>query len=71
VQFLRRRSEWFEDFGGPSLALWWIAAGVYPAPHEGRLRLELLAKRGPSPEAFTFRERFAAPHGLGRDQAAE
>jgi hypothetical protein len=65
VQFFRRRSEWFEDFGAPYLALWWIAAGAYPTPHEGRKRLDLLAARGPSPEAFTFRERFARPNVLG------
>ena len=61
VQFMRRRSEWFEDFGAPYMALWWIEGGHVPTAEEGRARLEHLAGKGPSPHAFSFKERFAAP----------
>ena len=61
VQFFRRREEWFEDFGGPSMALWWIESGQYPSPAQGRERVEYLTKQGSTPQAFTFREKFSAP----------
>ena len=61
VQFFRRRAEWFEDFGAPYLALWWIAAGDIPTPMAGQQKLQHLAEHGPSPEAFTFKERFGPP----------
>ncbi len=59
VQFLRRRAEWFEPFDGPHLALWWVAEGRVPTAPEGRQRLAHLAQHGPSPHAFTFKDRFA------------
>lgn len=61
VQFFRRRHEWFEPHTQPALALWWIRAGDVPTPVEARRRLELLIERGPSPESFTFKDRFAVP----------
>jgi hypothetical protein len=61
VEFFRRRQEWFEDFGAPHLALWWVEAEHRPTPLEGRARLAELQANGPSPRAFTFRERFLPP----------
>jgi Domain of unknown function (DUF3291) len=61
VQFFRRKLEWFEPHPKPSLALWWIPAGEIPTGAEARARLEHLAANGPSPHAFTFKERFAPP----------
>ena len=61
VQFFRRREEWFEDFGGPSMALWWIRIGQYPSATQGREKVEYLTKYGGTPRAFTFREKFVAP----------
>jgi Domain of unknown function (DUF3291) len=61
VKFVRRRAEWFGDFGAPMMALWWIEAGHIPTGLEGRERLEYLTKHGVSPRAFTFREKFPAP----------
>ncbi|MBI2719110.1 MAG: DUF3291 domain-containing protein [Rhizobiales bacterium] len=58
LNFFRRRSEWFEAFAAPFLALWWIEAGRWPSAAEGRARLEHLATHGPTPHAFTFRDRF-------------
>ncbi len=56
-----RRFEWFERWEGPSVVLWWQPAGTIPTIDEAFRRLELLADRGPTPEAFTFKQRFAPP----------
>ena len=61
VKFLRRRAEWFADFGGPMMALWWVKAGRLPPASEGRAMLAHITAHGSTPTAFTFREKFAAP----------
>jgi hypothetical protein len=61
LDVLRRRREWFHRLAEPFLALWWVDAGHLPTIEEAKQRLELLRRNGPSPEAFTFRERFPAP----------
>ena len=56
-----RRFEWFQRWEGPSVALWWQRSGTIPTIEEGFRRLQLLARDGPTPEAFSFKQRFAAP----------
>lgn len=56
-----RRQEWFERMSDPYLVLWWVPAGHLPGIDEAKEHLELLARNGPSPEAFTFRTRHAPP----------
>ena len=58
VNILRKRSEWFDQQQGPTLALWWQRAGTLPSVIEAKHRLELLAQNGPTPDAFTFRQFF-------------
>jgi hypothetical protein len=60
---LRDRSQWFEPIEGPILALWWIPAGHTPTVAEAVERLRILKDRGPSLDAFTFRQPFASPGG--------
>jgi len=60
-EYFRRRAEWFEKMDTPSLALWWIPAGTVVDEVEGKRRLEILARNGPTPEAFTLRDRFRPP----------
>ena len=55
------RKRWFEPMEPPVLVLWWVPAGHEPDAAEGKARLELLRLRGPSPSAFTLKERFDAP----------
>jgi hypothetical protein len=62
VAFMRRRREWFERFGTSYLALWWIPAGTIPTVAEAMARIAQLDRDGPTPAAFTFKHRFAAPH---------
>jgi hypothetical protein len=61
TRVLARRRDWFEKLELPHLALWWIPAGTLPTTAEAKERLALLAARGPTAAAFTFRDRFPAP----------
>lgn len=61
VDAVRARGEWFERMAKPGLALWWLVAGELPTVEDARRRFELLWEQGPTPEAFTFRNRFEAP----------
>ncbi len=58
TQVLARRREWFEKMDGPHMALWWIPAGTLPSVDDAKRCLEMLAARGPTAAAFTFRDRF-------------
>lgn len=58
---LKGRKNWFEPMAVPHLALWWIPLGKLPSVEEAKEKLSTLRERGPSPEAFTFRERFGVP----------
>ena len=61
LEVVRRRREWFERMAGSSLALWWIPAGSRPTVDEAKRRLELLDRRGPTADAFTFKVPSPAP----------
>lgn len=56
--FLRRRAEWFQKMDTPIMVLWWIPAGHIPSVQEAKIKLESLQQNGPSPAAFTFKQRF-------------
>jgi hypothetical protein len=62
---LRRRRDWFLPYQGPALVLWWILAGHVPTIYEAKERLRWLEERGPTPEAFTFRQAFPPPGSSG------
>jgi Domain of unknown function (DUF3291) len=67
VEFYRRRREWFEAPNEAHLVLWWIPAGHVPSVEESEERLDYLRAHGPTPEAFTFKQRFpASGPGSGR-----
>lgn len=61
VEILRRRKEWFERMETPSYVLWWVRKGHRPTISEASAKLEALRANGPTPDAFSFREWFAAP----------
>ncbi len=56
---MRRRREWFEPMAEAYLALWWVPAGHRPSVEEAQDRLRYLRDHGPTPEVFTFRDRFS------------
>lgn len=62
---MARRREFFHRFEGHYQALWWVPAGHRPTVDEGLARLWRLEKFGPTPDAFTFKLRFAAPDQPG------
>jgi heme-degrading monooxygenase HmoA len=61
LDVVRRRREWFHRMADPYQALWWVPAGTIPSVAEAKQRLDLLRRRGPSADAFTFRAPFPAP----------
>ena len=63
VEFLHRRREFFEAPTQPIVCLWWIPAGTTPSVEEAIVRLDHLREHGPTPTAFTFRQRFDAVGG--------
>lgn len=58
--YLRRRREWFEP-GTTEIVLWWVEDDEHPTLDEGKARLDRLRDRGPTSDAFTFRDVFAPP----------
>ena len=60
VAFLRRKLEWFDRLpdGLPTLTLWWIPQGELPTPQDAIERVYHLRDNGPSPFAFTMKDRF-------------
>ena len=58
---MRRRREWFEQFGSAYVALWWVEAGHIPTVGEAKERLLHLEAHGPTADAFTFKQPFAPP----------
>ncbi len=61
VEIMRRRGEWFVKMGEAFLVLWWVPKGHIPTIEEAKERLELLRRKGPTGEAFTFRQAYPPP----------
>ena len=59
------RKKWFADekavVGGHALAMWWVPIGTRPSVAEAKVRLDKITAEGPSADAFTFKQRYAAP----------
>jgi hypothetical protein len=64
VDIMRRRREWFELMREAFLVLWWVPAGHRPSIAEAVARLEVLRSKGPTAEAFTFRQAFPPPDAI-------
>ena len=61
LDFMRRRREWFHAPEGIYQVLWWIPAGTEPTLADAKERLQHLTAYGPTPHAFTFKDRFRPP----------
>jgi len=68
ADILSRRREWFEKISEAILVLWWVPRGHRPSVEEAIARLELLRRKGPHPEAFTFRETYPPPDAQATEQ---
>jgi hypothetical protein len=60
TQPLRERSQYFEKME-IFMTLWWIPVGHIPTALEGKERLEHYQAHGPTPHAFSFKNRFPMP----------
>ena len=58
---MARRKQWFEHMDEQYSVLWWLPKGHRPTELEAMDKLNLLNKRGPCAEAFTFKHAFEPP----------
>jgi hypothetical protein len=65
VEIMKRRKEWFSRMADAYMVLWWVPEGHQPDVHEAKLKLDHIRAFGPTPEAFNFRNAFAAPDAKG------
>jgi hypothetical protein len=61
VEVMGRRKEWFEHMREAFVVLWWVPKGHQPTIQEAIAKLELLRSRGPTEDAFTFRQAYPVP----------
>jgi hypothetical protein len=61
VEYLRRRREWFENYGKAYAALWWVPANHFPTITEAVNKLAYLQEHGASQQVFDFKKRFPHP----------
>jgi len=58
---LRKRKKWFQHPTEMHKALWWIPRAHIPTVEEAEERVAFLRSHGPTPIAFTFKQRFSPP----------
>jgi len=58
VDFLRKKTNWFEKLPTAYMVMWWIKAGYIPNLEEALERLNQLNEAGENAHAFTFRQVF-------------
>jgi Domain of unknown function (DUF3291) len=61
AEVLRQKRDWFVNFGRPYTTLWYVPVGVHPTVEDAVDRLKSLEENGPTPYAFDFKTKFAAP----------
>jgi hypothetical protein len=60
----RRRAEWTNKLPTMHMAMWYIPAGTTPTIQDGKLALDRMNALGPTPLAFTFRQRYTVQQYL-------
>lgn len=58
---LKQRNKWFHKIAESHVVLWWVPAGHVPTVAEAEERMTFLRTHGPTPIAFTFKDRFHPP----------
>ncbi len=61
TDFLKRRREWFAQFGKAYTAMWWIPKGELPNVEMAIAKLTDLQNNGATELVFDFKNKFAAP----------
>jgi hypothetical protein len=59
ADYFRRRKEWFHKIDLSAVVMWWIPVGHVPTLEEAKERYDHLAQHGPTPHAFTFKQRYS------------
>lgn len=62
--FLRRKTEWFENVSQDNYVLWWVPQDHMPTIEEAIKRLNYLREHTDSPYAFTFKSNFSAAEAV-------
>jgi hypothetical protein len=60
-EFLKRRKEWFQQYGKAHTALWWVQHGHFPTLQEAIANLDYLQKNGPTQKVFDLKNKFPPP----------
>ena len=63
AELFKGRKRWFEPPTAAHMALWWVPAGHRPTLAEAFDKLTRIQTAGPTPAAFTFKQRFDPPEG--------
>jgi hypothetical protein len=58
---MAKRRQWFAHPEAAYQVLWWVEADRSPTPEEGLQRLEHVRRHGPTPHAFTFKQKYPPP----------
>jgi hypothetical protein len=61
LSIMKLRRDWFERPDQPYLVLWWVPENHRPTIEEAEDRLDQLRRKGPSSQAFSVRDTYAAP----------
>jgi hypothetical protein len=61
ADIMKRKREWFHRMAEAYMVLWWVQEGHIPSLREAGERLDLLRAKGPSADAFTFKDVFPTP----------
>jgi Domain of unknown function (DUF3291) len=64
TEYLRRRGEWFERLRDMHMAMWYVPAGHIPSVTEAMDRIAYIRANGPTPFAFSFKQRFTVDQAL-------
>ena len=58
TEYVRRRAEWFERMKEIFHCCWYVPVGHEPTVAEAMERIAYIREHGPTPYAFTFKQRF-------------
>jgi hypothetical protein len=67
AEVLRERRQWFDQFAGAHIALWWVPTGHRVGIDEAKKRLAYLDTHGPTQFAFTFKTIFQPDEEFQRE----
>jgi hypothetical protein len=65
---MAKRRQWFAPPVTAYQVLWWVEAGSVPTPQQGLERLRHFDVHGPTPFAFSFRDKYPPPGAPGEPE---